>query len=75
VLSSELKEKYPEIRWKGIVGMRNILVHGYDGIDTETLWDVITEDVPKLKAACEKVLMEQDFNDILPTSDQDIDHA
>lgn len=57
-LSSELRDEYPEIRWRGIIGMRNIISHGYDGMNADTLWSIVTEDVPVLKIACQKILEE-----------------
>ncbi|MCL2143490.1 MAG: DUF86 domain-containing protein [Methanomassiliicoccaceae archaeon] len=55
-LSEGLTEKYPQIRWRGISGMRNIIAHGYENINLNALWFSITEDIPVLKAACKKIL-------------------
>jgi uncharacterized protein with HEPN domain len=41
-LPDALKEKWPAVPWKQIIGLRNWLIHGYDGIDTEILWDVLS---------------------------------
>ena len=50
-LSDELKAKATEIDWRGISGLRNILVHDYlGGIDLDIIWDVIERDLPELKA-------------------------
>lgn len=46
----------PEIPWSEIVGMRNILVHGYFDIDTDIVWDAATRDVPAIKPAVERLL-------------------
>jgi len=40
-LPDELREAWPEVPWKQMIGMRNWLIHGYDGIDAEILWDVL----------------------------------
>ena len=37
-LSQELRNRYPEIPWSAIIGMRNIVVHDYFGIDLEEVW-------------------------------------
>ncbi|MDR2866246.1 MAG: DUF86 domain-containing protein [Methanomassiliicoccaceae archaeon] len=55
-LSEELTYKHPEIIWRDIIGTRNIINHGYGVIKLNTVWAIVTEDVPVLKAACEKIL-------------------
>jgi uncharacterized protein with HEPN domain len=44
-----IKAEHPEIPWKKIAGMRDILIHEYFGIDLELAWEVITSDLPDLK--------------------------
>lgn len=48
-LSEELKSKFSEIEWAQIIGMRNVFVHEYFGIDTKILWEIIKNDLPNLK--------------------------
>jgi len=55
-LPKSLTGKYPDIPWKDMAGMRDKLIHGYAGVDTEVLWQTIEKDVPKLKAQIGKVL-------------------
>jgi uncharacterized protein with HEPN domain len=38
----------PQVPWRMIVATRNRLIHGYLGIDSDTLWNIITEDIPAL---------------------------
>ena len=44
------------IPWREIVAMRNRLIHGYDAIDKEILWEVVTNDLPPLAAGIEQIL-------------------
>jgi uncharacterized protein with HEPN domain len=46
----------PEVPWQKIIGMRNVLVHGYFDIDTEVVWTAATRDLPALKPAVERLL-------------------
>jgi len=54
-LSPSLKKQYSEVPWKGIVGMRNRLVHEYFGIDSIGLWLTIKKDIPELKKLIRKI--------------------
>ena len=44
------RKKRPAIPWPQIVGMRNRLIHGYDNVNFDTLWDIVTKDLPPLIA-------------------------
>jgi len=55
-LPIEDQSRYPSIPWKEIVGMRNRLVHGYDAIDLDVLWDTVWIDLPQLIEELEKIL-------------------
>lgn len=48
-LSEDFKSRNPEIEWYQIAGLRNILVHDYLGIDLETVWAVVENNLPELK--------------------------
>lgn len=55
-LSDAIKNDMKSIPWNQIYGMRNRIVHGYDGVDMSIVWDVITGDLPELKREIEKYL-------------------
>jgi uncharacterized protein with HEPN domain len=55
-LPPEVRTLAPEIPWPKIIGMRNILVHGYFEIDTDIVWQAVTNDVPVLKPAIASLL-------------------
>jgi uncharacterized protein with HEPN domain len=55
-LSEDLKATRPDVEWAKIAAFRNVLVHGYLGIDLERIWDIVQNDVPKLKTAIVEML-------------------
>ena len=55
-VSSETQAKYPSIPWPQVIGMRNRLIHGYDSVDLDVLWDTIDVDLPPLIAEIEKIM-------------------
>jgi uncharacterized protein with HEPN domain len=52
----DVQAQHPEIAWPAIVGMRNRLIHGYDKIDLDILWQTVTEDLPPLITTLEKIV-------------------
>lgn len=54
-LPAETKDRHPDIAWKDIAGMRDILIHGYFGVDLGLTWKVARENVPDLKKKMLKV--------------------
>ncbi len=55
-ISDSLKQKYSDIQWKEIIGLRNILIHEYFGVDVNVIWTIITVDIPKLENAITRIL-------------------
>lgn len=48
-ISEGIKNKYPDIDWKGMIGLRNRIAHEYFGISLEIVWNILKEELPKLK--------------------------
>ncbi len=41
-VSPSVREAHPEIPWRTIIGFRNVLIHGYDGVDPERVWTAVS---------------------------------
>ena len=54
-IPDEIRQKYPQIPWRMVIATRNRLVHGYLGIDNDTLWSIIQTDVPTLLVELHKI--------------------
>ena len=52
----EVRRKYPQIPWPKVIGMRHRLIHGYDMVDHDILWDTIRRDLPGLVEALDQVV-------------------
>lgn len=52
----EVAEKYPEIEWRAIRGMRNTIVHEYSGVRLETVWETIQSDLVELRPKLQRIV-------------------
>ncbi len=57
-LPDELRLRYPDIPWKGMSGMRDRIIHGYDNVDLQIVWDVVKRDIPQIKPKIDSILKE-----------------
>lgn len=48
-LSAEIRERNPQIEWRKVIGLRNVLVHQYFGIDRPMVWEVAIHEAPLLR--------------------------
>lgn len=55
-VSPQGKAEFPFIPWREVVGMRNRLIHGYDSVDLDILWDTVEDDLPPLIEKLERIL-------------------
>lgn len=57
-ISDSLKAAHPEVEWREIAQLRNVVVHNYLGIDLARVWDIVQHDLPELKRSVAAMLKE-----------------
>lgn len=57
-VGTDYRDAHPTIPWRGIVGMRNVLVHDYTDINLDAVWAAAAEEVPALIPALEALVRE-----------------
>jgi uncharacterized protein with HEPN domain len=55
-LSGVFRAAHPQVPWRGMAGLRDRLIHGYDEVDLDRVWQISTEEVPAVLAALEPLL-------------------
>lgn len=58
-LPEDLKSRYPEVAWRQVAGLRDIMAHGYFRVDYETLWEIIETRIPGFKKDIARILREE----------------
>lgn len=56
-LSDDIKATEPQVPWRELSGFRNVIVHGYLGIDLAAIWLVVEQDLPPLAAALNRMVV------------------
>ena len=58
-VSAQEQANHPRIPWPQLVGLRNRLIHGYDQVDLDILWRIVTQDLPALVAELAQIVAHQ----------------
>lgn len=45
-IPADLRGRYQDVPWRKMAGLRDVIVHGYFGVDIQLLWDIVQKDVP-----------------------------
>jgi uncharacterized protein with HEPN domain len=56
----EIRQKNPQVEWRKMAGMRDMMIHGYFSINYQIVWDVVQNKIPPLKQQVEQLLKEID---------------
>jgi len=59
-LPKDFRQKHESTDWRAIAGTRDKLIHDYFGIDYDIVWDIVTNEIPKLKSQVEAILKTQE---------------
>ena len=57
-ISQELRQKYPDVKWKQIAGFRDVLIHDYVRVDYDDVWGIVERDLPTLKENIQMILQD-----------------
>jgi uncharacterized protein with HEPN domain len=59
-LPTPFRDQHPGIPWKDMAGMRDVVIHGYDNVNLQIVWDVVKRDIPEIKPQIRQILADFD---------------
>ncbi len=59
-IPDSLRDRYPGIEWRKINALRNVVAHEYHAVKLETIWDIVTSAIPRLREDIETLLAEME---------------
>ncbi len=60
-IPNDFREKYTDVDWRKVAGLRDIIIHAYFDIDVDIVWDIIKKDLPIFKAEILKIKKDLEF--------------
>lgn len=64
-----VRQRHPEVPWRRIAGLRDVLAHAYFGLEDDTIWQIVSSSVPALSFQLSAVALAED----LPPNDQSLE--
>lgn len=58
-LSMDIRVRHPEVAWRSMAGLRDVLIHNYREIDLNVIWTVVQSDLPQVRRGIEGILAEE----------------
>jgi uncharacterized protein with HEPN domain len=55
-IPDQIRQKYVQIPWKGMAGMRDRIIHGYDVVDMQIVWNVVKKDIPEIRPLMQQII-------------------
>lgn len=64
-VSNDVRKRHPDIHWSSMAKMRDLLIHAYDRVDLDEVWDTVQNDIPDLIIALERIVPPEDKSSTL----------
>ncbi|MBS0634665.1 MAG: DUF86 domain-containing protein [Verrucomicrobia bacterium] len=55
-ISKDIQQAYPDVPWRRIAGLRDVLIHEYMGVDLKAIWEITQKNLPQLRTQLETIL-------------------